>query len=158
MSIANEIVRLKGAKEAIKFAINKHGVSVADTATLDLYPEILENVPYAVKGTFTPEKDTDTFELSGLDYEPQALALACRDLEDNIVNSAIVLVFGIKDNLGGVYYYSPVSDKKFALLKSTSEIISWNHGSVKVKILSGNTGYFKKGYTYSYVITGGFAQ
>ncbi len=157
MSIAKEIVRLKNAKADMKTALEKRGAEVGDT-TLDLYPEILETIPYVIQGTFTPEEDTDTFEMNALSFNPQAFVLTCIDLENVVVPSAIALVVGRENNPGGVYYYTPASEKKFAFIKSNSDVITWNENSVKVKIISANSGCFKKGYTYRYVVSGGFNQ
>ena len=158
MSIANEIVRLKNAKADMKTALEKRGALVAKDTALDVYSEILESVPYTIHGTFTPEEDTDTFEMNALSFKPQVLVLTCLDLENVVVPSSIALVVGRENNPGGVYYYSPASEKRFAFIKSNSDVITWNENSVKVKVISANSGYFKKDYTYRYVLTGGFNQ
>lgn len=158
MSIANEIVRLKNAKESMKTALLKRGAQVEQDAAIDLYPQILEDMPYAVSGAFTPEEDSDTFEMNALSFEPQAIMVTCNDFEDVIVPASIVFLFARKNNLGGVYYYTPSSDKKYAVIKSSSDVVAWSENGVNVKVAAANSGYFKKGYTYRYVVSGGFNQ
>lgn len=158
MSIASEIERLNSAKENIKTAVIKRGTDVSDAATLDAYSQLIENCPYAINGSFTPEEDTDTFVLSGLNFGPDVLYISCPDLEGVAVDTAILIACCYKDNLGGIYYYSPTLDKKFALLKPTTKIFTWSQNGVEFKITTTNDALFKKGYTYKYACAGGFAQ
>ena len=45
MSIASEITRLQNAKEAIKQSLENKGATVSSSATLDTYPNIIDNLP-----------------------------------------------------------------------------------------------------------------
>ncbi len=158
MSIAKEIERLQSAKQDIKSSIEKHGVPVSDDATLDLYSQILDTVPYTVKGTFTPEEDTDRFEISGLAYVPQTLSVSCQELYSNVVAASVVFVYAMKGNTTSIWYTASDMKGTGANAGPNTSVITWGENSVIFKIPAADTkGYLKKGYTYDYVISGGFA-
>lgn len=160
MSIAKEIERLKSAKQDIKASIEKRGVTVSDNSTLDVYSQLLETVPYAVKGTFTPEEDTDVFEINGLGYVPSTLSLSCYELYCNVVEKSIVFVYALKGNTALIWFTDSNKQSTGATVSpNVTSIVYFGENNIKITIPSANSrGFFKKGYTYDYVVSGGFEQ
>jgi len=157
MSIATEINRLCIAKGELKSALEKRGVVVSDTDTIDSFGALLSSAPCAVKGAFTPEKDTAYFELSGLDFVPETLSVICNDFETNALANTICCVYVSKGKIGSLMYYDDTNKKSFVHVYSTADIALWSEDSVVVQIPSSRA-FFKKGYTYDYVISGGFEK
>lgn len=159
MSIASEIERLRTAKQNIKSAINKRGVPVSDTAALDEYSGLVDVIPRVFKGTFTPEEDTDTFQLNELDFFPVTISVACKELENSSVESSVVFAYAFREFASTACFVTPSMERKFVFIRSTSEVVTWSDNSVLIKIPSAEqNGFYKKGYTYECVVTGGFPQ
>ena len=74
MTIVNNLHRITQAKSDLKSVMEKRGITVHEKATLDYYPDILDNSGYVVNGTFIPEEDTNIFSISGLTFIPKYLA------------------------------------------------------------------------------------
>ena len=159
MSIVSEIQRLDNAKESIRTEMTKRGLAVSDSEKLDAYGGVLASYPYVTRGSFTPEEDTENFVISGLCYSPVAVCVACEELIDVKVASSIIYALAYKGHAGTIHYVSPSSEKQLANVYHKSSIISFEDNAVSVNIPSAETqGYFKKGYTYDFVVTGGFQQ
>lgn len=63
MSIATEITRLRNAKAALKESIEAKGVTVEDTAKLDEYSALVDNIPQGGGGV--EEKDVNFYDYDG---------------------------------------------------------------------------------------------
>ena len=159
MSIASEITRLRGAKEDIRSAVEKRGILAADSQKLSDYPPLIESVPYAVKGTVTPEEDADIFEIKGLGFVPQSISVVCGDYEKNPVENALGYFHLCRGRMGIFMFIDKTLSKKFVNLSSGSSVYSWSDDGVTFYAPNPESyGYFKKGYTYDFIITGGFDE
>ncbi len=161
MSIANEISRIKGAKETIKSAVEKRGVSIGDNVLMDLYSTIIESAPYAVKGYFTPEADTKVFSINGLPFAPRSVYLVSNELYNaGVDNSVILLTNG--DGLRGNCVYCGDGAKTTAFISENSSLDVWSEGGYEIDLSKSSSSIsecvFKAGYTYEYYITGGFSE
>lgn len=153
MSIANEITRIKGAKEALKSSIEKRGASVSENITIDAYPQLLESMPYVIKVTFTPEEDTQQFSISGLPFAPEFVYAGCNELYAlNINNSVIFYTQG--KNLRGALYGCEGTNKTSIIISPTSSMATWENDGYSFNI-SAKPYCFKAGYSYVYIIAGG---
>ena len=158
MSIVSEIIRLQTAKQEIRNALEKHGVVVDENSCLDTFAEAVENAPYAVTGTFTPEEDTQLFSVEGLPFEPETVYLS---IEEDVIVSGIVLLMGKgKGNLGFASSYSVEGAQTSTKLSINSALVSFSKNGVSFNsaLSSGrlSDGWFKAGYTYMYYIVGNY--
>ncbi len=161
MSIANEINRIISAKENIRESIEKRGISVDNDALVDSYGEKIESAPYAVKGFFTPEADTQVFSLSGLPFAPKAVYMFCDELYTMNVDDVVVLS-AHGEGVRGVTVSRTGGSNTTSFLSPTSSLAQWNTDGYSID-LSKSSGamknvWFKAGYTYEYYIAGGFSQ
>lgn len=158
MSIANEIKRLQNAKQELKSAIEKRGVSVQTIDNLDVFASKLDSVPFAVKGTVTPEEDTLTVEINGLNFVPEYILLHCDELEKTTVVGALRNAWFRKNHLGALSYWKSSGVSTTANLSTTSNVVLFYDTGITLKLPDSGIAYFKKGYTYEYIISGGFAK
>lgn len=64
MSIATEITRLQGAKDALKTAIEGKGVQVPSSALIDAYPDLVDQIQQGGGGALM-EKDVNFYDYDG---------------------------------------------------------------------------------------------
>lgn len=159
MSISNEIIRLKNAKESIKNSIEKRGVTIPSGALIDTYSNSLESAPYSFKGLFTPEVDTQSFSIGGLPCKPCAFYIVCNELYNaGVLNSVIFIAHG-NGTRGCCTAY--ITEGRIATyISENSPLAVWSDSGYKID-LSKSSGsmsdcFFKAGYTYEYYIAGGF--
>ena len=158
MSIANEIIRIQDAKQAFKSNLQQRGITVESTDKIGTYVDLLNNVPYVLKGTLTPEEDLAKFEIDGLNFTPYVLVLTCKELEGYNVANAVVSGMVSKGNPGGIAFVNASGNSSYGGMKSTSTQVSWGNNSVVIEFQSSVTARFKTGYTYEYIIVGGIEQ
>ena len=158
MSIANEISRIRNAKTSLQNVMQNRGVSVGDDVLLSDYPQLLEGLPYVLKGSFTPEEDVNSFELSGLDFAPEAVLISCSDLSIELVAGGIFATYLYKDEQSAVLYSVYGTTITFAKIGPKSSMIVWSDQSVQLTIPASSATTFKKGYTYNYIVAGGKPQ
>ena len=157
MSIASEITRLNQAKQSLKSALEKHGATVEAEAKLEEYSALVEALPFAVKAEFTPEEDTGTFEISGLVFEPVSISMYCKQLSGNPIAKSVSYAYGLKGYGGMLTYYDNEVSRKFVNISGNSAVIQWGQNGVSINMPSpDSSGYFKKGYAYDFIVTGGF--
>ena len=157
MSIADEIKRISQSKESLKSSLESRGASVSENTTIEIYPEILESCPHSVRGFFTPEEDTNTFSVTGLKFTPHSLTLDSLELYSNAVSNAILMVMCVKNNAGTVIYYKEDSTRYLRGIGPDSANVSWGENVVTFSLPESLGQTFKAGYTYEYIISGGFA-
>lgn len=158
MSIADEIVRIQDAKQAFKSNLQQRGITVEPTDKIGTYVDLLDNVPYVLRGTLTPEEDLPKFEMDGLNFTPYSLVLTCKELEGCNVADSVVSGMVNKGNPGGISFVNASGNTSYGGLKSTSTLVSWGTNSVLIEVPSSVTARFKTGYTYEYIIVGGIEQ
>ena len=153
MSIANEINRIVAAKNDLKEVIKNRGVQIGDNILLDEYASVVENFPFVLKGTFTPEEDVKSFGISGLGFVPCGVLMCSVDAY-SATSGSIYATYLYKGEYGAVMY---LVDKAigFASVSPTSAIVQWGDSSVNLTIPATSTVLFKKGYTYNYIVLGG---
>lgn len=155
MSIANEISRIKSAKEEIRTSIEIRGASIEENLTIDFYPKILESMPYAVKGEFTPEEDTQLFSIKGLPFTPEYIYVGCNDLYLSGVENSVIL-YSHGKSCRGVFLGYDGENKTSNIISPTSSMAVWGDNGYSFD--TSVTSYcFKAGYTYEYIIAGGFS-
>lgn len=155
MSIANEVDRIIKAKSDIKLSLEKRGADMTDSM-LDEFSGKLDLLPYSVKGTFTPESDTDTFEVNGLSFVPEFVLVFNDELYNTDVNGSVSMVMMRKNGVGNIRYRDLLGSLKVAGVSEGSSMVQWKSDGCVVTIPSAqNTGYFKAGYTYGCLYTGG---
>lgn len=157
MSIANEIKRISQSKDSLKSSLESRGASVSENATIDIYPEILESCPHSVRGFFTPEEDTPTFSITGLKFTPHSLVLDSLELHSNVVQNAILMLMIVRDNAGAVIYYKENDSIRYIrTIVPTSSTVAWGENGVSFALPESLGQTLKAGYTYEYIISGGF--
>ncbi|MBQ4569244.1 MAG: hypothetical protein IJA62_04235 [Ruminococcus sp.] len=161
MSIANEISRIKNAKEVIRSAVEKRGVTLEDSVLVDSYAAVIESAPYAVKGSFTPEADTQVFSISGLPFAPKSIYLVSNELYSaGVENGVILLTNG--DGLRGSCVSYADGTRLTSFISENSSLDVWSADGYEIDLSKSSStisGWaFKAGYTYEYYITGGFSE
>ena len=161
MSIIAEVQRISQAKNDIKTAIEKRGILINSTITIDNYSELINNVPYAVQGKFTPEIDTSVFSISGLPFSPHSIYIVCNDLETEKLDYALVNLCDAKNKRGlGFYYRENVSTGALVKISEESALKTYLDNGYEIDFSKSSAAatkliVFKAGYTYDYYITGG---
>lgn len=156
MSIATETQRLIQAKTDLKTSIEKRGANIPTDSTIDTFANILDNCPYAVSGTFVPESDIQTFEISGLQFTPTSLFIICST--ECVSNGSgtplsIIGINAIKGLRGFLQHRDTSLVVSVAYMKENTSAFAWNENGVKVTIPIDR--YFKKGLVYNYYVSGG---
>lgn len=153
MSISTELHRITQAKADLKSVIEKRGGTIHENATLDYYPDILDNCTYVREGTFIPEEDTKIFSISGLPFVPNFFSFVCPDeCVKNTNNSVIFGVLGTKGFNGTMFYKNSSGATANAFIDTSSTVFQWGTDGVEISIPIAV--YFKKGLVYKYVISG----
>ena len=156
MSIATETQRIIQAKSDLKASIEKRGADIPTDSTIDTFANMLDNCPFGVEGTFTPDSDTKIFEMRGLTFTPKSLFIVC---SNECVSSgsgtplSIIGVNGIKGLKGFVQHRDDSLNVNIAYLGESSSIFVWSEDGVKVIVPIER--YFKSGLVYNYYILGG---
>ncbi len=159
MSIANEIERISQSKENLKSSLEARGAVVDEGVAIDSYKEIFDSCPYAVRGFFTPEEDTTAFSITGLKFTPHSLTLDSLELYSNAVSNAILMAMCVKDNAGVVVCYKENGTERYLRgIGPTSSAVSWGEKEVTFVLPESLGQTFKAGYTYEYIISGGFSE
>jgi hypothetical protein len=156
MNIATETQRLIQAKADLKASIEKRGANISTESRIDTFASILDSCPYAVEGTFVPENDTKTFEISGLTFTPKSLFIVCSNecvSSGSGIPLSIIGVNGIKGLKGFVQHRDNSLTVNIAYLGESSSIFAWSEDGVKVTVPIER--YFKSGLVYNYYILGG---
>ena len=156
MSIATETQRLIQSKADLKYSIEKRGANITADDRIDTFASVLDSCPYAVEGTFVPEEDTKTFEISGLQFTPTSLFIVCSP--ECVSNGSgtplsIIGINAIKGLRGFLQHRDTSLVVSVAYMKENTSAFAWNENGVKVTIPIDR--YFKKGLIYNYYITGG---
>ena len=122
----------------------------------DILEEKLDNYTLSVNGTFIPENDTKTFEISGLPFTPISLMILCPSdipaagrTADNLYAAALQ-----KENYGILTYTDSSAGSRLSIVSPTSTLVKWSESGVAVEPPSSNTAKFKAGFVYNYYITG----
>lgn len=159
MSIADEIIRLNESKQDIKDAVEKRGVAVDESATIDRYASFVENAPYAVKGKFTPEEDTYVFSVSGVNFTPVTVVSCCTEFENNVVPGSVEALSLYRGGYSSLRFRDDIGTRMYASISIDSSAVVWTDNGVEFTV-SQNTGpkLFKAGYTYEYIVSGGFSK
>lgn len=153
MSIKTEIERIAQAKSQITQTIKERGIELENNVLLNEYPSIIEDFPYAVKGTITPEEDIPNFSLSGFNFVPEGVVFSCTDAYGII--GGIFSGFFYKGREGAILFTSETTGKMtVARISPTSLIIEWSDDGVVVSFPSG-TAHLKTGHIYEYIVVGG---
>ena len=155
MSIANEITRIANAKNALKEVAISRGVQISDTARISDYPQIFTDLPYVIKGTFTPEEDVNTFEIQGLNFSPECVLLSCVDAGNTAVVNGVYAASLFRNEFSCVAFWRSETASAAATISPQSSLVSWNNSGVQLKFAASTSVCFKKGYTYNFVISGG---
>ena len=158
MSIANEIERIMNAKADIKRELELRGVAVDEDKTIDDYGYALSSCPYAIRGFFTPEEDTNSFSISDLPFVPHSFEFGCDGLTSSAVSMALINGHAIKGNNGVVCMYNNNNVKSSLNITPTSSAVSWSDSAFSIEIPASRGYVFKAGYTYEYLMTGGFGE
>lgn len=114
--------------------------------------------PNAVKGTFTPEEDTAVFSVDDLPFKPCCFVIGSAVLHSTAVNTAIFSTNHINGVTGAVYYYSASGKKSAGTLDQTDPVATNYADNSLIIDYTGWGMYFKAGYTYDYIISGGFDE
>ena len=160
MSIASEIKRLKDAKQDIKDAIEKRGVAVSESLKIDSFAAVINSAPYGIRGTFTPEEDTQVFSISGLPFSPESVYVVCNELYNSGIVDAICLFVHSKDKRGMALSWGETA-RLFSALSEGSKLSVYKDDGYEFDVSESqgmSTNVFKAGYSYDYYISGGFAQ
>ena len=156
MSIASEAQRLIQAKADLKTSIEKRGANIPAVNTIDNFAGILDTCTFAVNGTFVPNEDTKTFEISGLPFTPTSLFIVCST--ECITNGSgtplsVIGINAMKGFKGFVQHRDGSLVVNIAYLGETSSVFTWSEDGVKITIPIDR--YFKKGLIYNYYVSGG---
>lgn len=153
MSITSEIQRIIEAKAQLTQIIKERGIELEDNILLNDYPSIVEDFPYAVKGTITPEEDITSFSLDGFNFTPTGVVFSCTDAYG--VLGGIFSGFLYKNKESGIMFISETTGKiTGARITPTSPVLTWSENGVALNFPSG-TAYLKMGHTYEYIVIGG---
>ncbi len=159
MSISEEIKRLQNAKSEIKTALIKRGAQVEESESLDSFGKILEATPYALRGEFTPESDTPEFSLSNLNFKPHSLVIVNRELFTSIVDTAVTLATVMRNNGGALLFYKEnATTHTLRTISSNSSVVSFGEDSVTFTLPESLGCGFKAGYSYEFILSGGFEE
>lgn len=143
MTIAEQIIR---AKEDLN--------AVYDAA----YSEGIVDGCKAVKGTFTLKSDMVKLEFKDLPFKPCSFVICCKDLSENKVSKALVTTSHINGVCGEIVYYKTATTVSYGFLYPVDETATiYGENSLNINY----TGWgmlFKAGYTYEYIISGGFDE
>lgn len=158
MSIASEITRIENAKKKMKSSIEKRGFSVGGSATLDKFSNLIDKFPYIIKGSFTPNEDTAVFAVNGLSFVPKLVFMDCLEFEGNVVAGAIEYVVLNKESYGMLRYRGDDLTRLITSISLNSSAIEWeDNGLVFTVSQTSASRVFKAGYTYNYIICGGYS-
>lgn len=153
MSIKTEIERIAQAKSQITQIIQERGINLENNVLLNEYSSIIDEFPYAVKGTITPEEDIPNFSLSGFNFIPTGIVFSCTDAYG--VLGGIFSGFLYRERESGILFTSETSGKTtVARISPTSPVIEWSDNGVIVNFPTG-TAHLKTGHTYEYIVVGG---
>lgn len=158
MSITTELQRISQAKADLKTSIEKRGVTVPTVNKIDTFAELFDSAPFAVKGTVTPEEDTLTVEINGLNFVPECIVFHNCELATTSVPSALRNIWFRKNHSGVLTYYKSTGVSTTAQLSLESDIVFWNDTGITLMLPDNGSAYFKKGYTYEFIISGGFTE
>lgn len=152
MSIANEVERIISAKIELEAELVSRGADVKNT-TIDNYAPKLKELLYCTQGECTPEDDTITFNVSGLNFCPEILVAFNRELHTLSVTEAVSLAVLTKGSTSLIRYRRADGQVSQANVSSSSAVVSWSDCGCIVT-MPASSGYFKAGYTYEYYILG----
>ena len=112
----------------------------------------------AVRGTFTLEADTAIFSIDNLPFNPCNFTIGCSDLYTTPVANAIVVTCHTEGVTGNIHYYNSSKALKGGTLDPTDpNVTGYTDNSLTINY-TGWGMYFKAGYTYDYIISGGFEE
>lgn len=110
----------------------------------------------SVRGYFTPQEDTPIFSISGLPFKPRSLNISNRELYSNISVKSIIS-YGQIDGYPGVFVTGKSETDFYVLcIKPDSTAVKWSDDGFEVTIPESLGYHFKAGYTYEYILSGGF--
>lgn len=112
----------------------------------------------AVKGIFTPEADTAIFSIENLPFKPCSFLISSSKLIYKGVAGALSTTSHI-DGIGGtIGYYNTQGKAVIGSLDPTDQnATGYTDNSLTINY-TGWGMYFKAGYTYDYIISGGFEE
>lgn len=163
MSISDEIIRIKNAKENLKVSLQKRGTEISGDVLIHDYYSVLDSAPYAVKGTFTPEADTKVFSINGLPFAPAAVYIVCNELHNLKVDNATVFCVQGKGYRGArIGYFENDPGLSASFISENSGLTKWLDDGYEIDFSQSGSSMqysvFKAGYTYTYFISGGFGE
>jgi surface protein len=114
--------------------------------------------PKAVKGTFTPEADMEVISFDNLPFKPSSYVIACKELYTEIVDSAVICTSHINGVTGDIVWWIDANTQGFGTLDPVDYSVT-GYGENSLTIAYTGWGMvFKAGYTYDYIISGGFEK
>jgi hypothetical protein len=141
-------------KPELKAAIEERGATIPEDAALSTYADYLRSCPSFAAGTFTPEENTDKFEVKDLGFTPTFFAIyVIDDITDYSVGG--VCRCTLVKNGDGLIRYMRTTGKYGNSQLPYAAAGSWfdfGEDSVAYYVPADTVGYLRAGYTYHYIV------